>query len=404
MKKLIFGYGVTGKSVESYFQKNKIEYLIYDDNNDLNIKKHLLFDEKRFNEIDEVIISPGIKPSHPLIEEINLKRLRINTDIDLFNKHYKGKIIGVTGTNGKTTFVNLLTEYLNLQGIKSIAVGNVGKSPLEIIGEDYEFVIMELSSFQLYYINSLNLYKAIVLNIHEDHLDWHLDFNEYRNTKLKIKEFTDCNIVENSDKYYGDIGCTNFYDHNDIKNKFEQAEILDIVSDIPLYEETIYVFLIIVGDMKLYNKDSIKQFLSNYKNEEHRFEFVDQFNDVIYINDSKSTNFNSLSKATTKIDNGILVLHGITKNISSKDLRISKKIKTILVPEDMKIDLSHTNAKVIKLKSIFEIEKVLIDTIKPGDMVLFSCGGASFNDFKNYEERGNFFKKIVSNIKEGLNA
>ena len=94
----------------------------------------LLANKKKFNEIDEVVISPGIKPSHPLVSEINSQGLTINTDIDLFNKVYKGKIIGVTGTNGKTTFVNLLTDYLNSHQIKSIAVGNVGKSPLEIEG------------------------------------------------------------------------------------------------------------------------------------------------------------------------------------------------------------------------------------------------------------------------------
>ena len=126
----------------------------------------------------------------------------------------------------------------------------------------------------------------------------------------------------------------------------------------------------------------------------------DKVNDVTYINDSKSTNFNSLSMATTKINNGILLLHGLTKNISSKDLKISKKVKTILVPEDMEIDLSKANAKIIKIKSIFDIEQVLIEIIKPGDTVLFSCGGASFNDFKNYQERGNFFKTVVSNIKD----
>ena len=94
MKKLIFGYGVTGKSVESYFQKNKIEYLIHDDKK-LNIENHLIFDKKKFNEIDEVIISPGIKPTHPMLIEINSQGLTINTDIDLFNQFYKGKIIGV---------------------------------------------------------------------------------------------------------------------------------------------------------------------------------------------------------------------------------------------------------------------------------------------------------------------
>tara|TARA_B000000532_G_scaffold96873_1_gene77661 strand:- start:2806 stop:3996 length:1191 start_codon:yes stop_codon:yes gene_type:complete len=393
VKKLIFGYGATGKSVESYFQKNKIEYFIHDDKK-LDIENHLIFDKKKFNEIDEVVISPGIKPSHPLVSEINSQGLTINTDIDLFNKVYKGKIIGVTGTNGKTTFVNLLTEYLNSHQIKSIAVGNVGKSPLEIVGDDYEYVVMELSSFQLYYLNNLILFKAIVLNIFEDHLDWHSDFEDYSNSKLKILKF----ITNNENTSLQEL--QTIYEEKENKELlFKSAGVLDIVSKLTLHEDTVYSFIKTVDDLGL-RIDSLSDFLLNYKTEAHRFELVDKIKDVTFINDSKSTNFNSLSMATTKINNGILLLHGLTKNISSRDLKISKKVKTILVPEDMEIDLSMTSAKIIKIKSIFDIEQVLTEIIKPGDTVLFSCGGASFNDFKNYQERGNFFKTVVSNLKD----
>jgi len=180
---------------------------------------------------------------------------------------------------------------------------------------------------------------------------------------------------------------------------FKSAGILKIVSKLTLHEDTVYSLLKTVGDLGI-TSDSFGEFLLNYKTEDHRFEIVDKINEVTFINDSKSTNFNSLSVATTKINNGILLLHGLTKNISSRDLNISKKVKTILVPEDMEIDLSMTSAKIIKIKSIFDIEQVLIEIIKPGDTVLFSCGGASFNDFKDYQERGNFFKTVVSNIKD----
>ncbi len=404
MKKLIFGYGATGKSVETYFQKNNMEYLIYDDDKEINISNKLRFDGKKLDEIDEVIISPGIKPTHSLLSEIESKGLSINTDIDLFNNLYKGKIIGVTGTNGKTTFVNLLTDYLNSQEIKSVAVGNVGKSPLEIIGQEYEFVVMELSSFQLYYINKLNLHKAIILNIHEDHLDWHDDYKDYRNAKIKILEFGPTDISKREESFLSaatDIPEELIENHENFDNHalFKKVGILETVSKLSLHEDTLYVFIQTVIDLKL-NLESLDVFLLNYKTEEHRFEFVDKINDITFINDSKSTNFHSLSIATRKINNGILVLHGLTKNISSNDLNISHKVKTILVPEDMEIDLSDISAKIIKIKSIFDIEKVLVEIIKPGDTVLFSCGGASFNDFKNYEERGNFFKSIVLNFKE----
>ena len=186
MKKLIFGYGATGKSVETYFQKNNIEYCIYDDDKSIKIDQNLLFDKNKLSEIDEVIISPGIKPTHELLSLINKFRISVITDIDLFNKVYNGKIIGVTGTNGKTTFVNLLNDFFNSQGIKSTAVGNIGVSPLEIIDKEYEYVVMELSSFQLYYLKQINLFIAIILNIYEDHLDWHEDWNDYVESKQKI--------------------------------------------------------------------------------------------------------------------------------------------------------------------------------------------------------------------------
>ena len=399
MKKLIFGYGATGKSVESYFQKNNIEYFIYDDNKDINISNELLFDEKNFDEIDEVIISPGIKPTHQLLDKIKSKELSINTDIDLFNNLYNGKIIGVTGTNGKTTFVNLLTDYLNTQEIKSIAVGNVGKSPLEIVDEDYEFVVMELSSFQIYYINNLNLYKAIILNIYEDHLDWHPSFEDYRNSKLKIWEFVSTEDIKDEDYTYR-VDLSNIHPEQTRKESlFRKSGIFEIASNLPFHEDTLFSFIEILRDLDL-NIDSIDKFLSNYKTEEHRYEFVDKFNEITFINDSKSTNFHSVSMATKKINNGVLVLHGLTKNITSKDLKISDNVNTIFVPKDMEIDLRGTKAKLIILNSIFDIEKELLKIIKPGDTVLFSCGGASFNDFKNYEERGNFFKSVVLNIKE----
>ncbi len=252
---------------------------------------------------------------------------------------------------------------------------------------------MELSSFQLYYLNNLILFKAIILNIFEDHLDWHSDFEDYSNAKLKILKF----ISKNEDVSLNELTKIN-PEKESKKLLFESAGILDILSKLNLHEDTVYSFIKTVRDLGL-SGESFAEFLLNYKTEAHRFELVDKINDVTYINDSKSTNFNSLSMATTKINNGVLILHGLTKNISTRDLKISKRVNTILVPKDMEIDLSMITAKIIKIKSIFDIEQVLIEIIKPGDTVLFSCGGASFNDFKNYKERGNFFKTVVSNIK-----
>ena len=400
MKKLIFGYGATGKSVEKYFQKNNVKYCIYDDDDSIKINQELVFYANKLSEIDEVIISPGVMPTHKLLSKINKLGISVITDIDLFNNAYNGKIIGVTGTNGKTTFTNLLNDFFNSQGIKSTAVGNIGASPLEIIDKEYEYVVMELSSFQLYYSKQISLFIAIILNIYEDHLDWHKDLDEYVGSKQKIIGYLSSNYDEvNSDYINTKNRFFGIKEPLDIESKYDSRISSEIKDNTPYFESTVAIFLEVIDSLKL-NVKAAEEFLKNTDLPEHRFEKVDKFNDVLYINDSKSTNFNSVSMATTKIDNGILILHGLTKNINSSNLKISEGIKTILVPKDMEVSLNNINAEIIKLDSINNLEEKLKEIIKPGDTVLFSCGGASFNDFKNYKERGFFFKKIVSNLKD----
>ena len=389
MKKLIFGYGATGKSVEAYFQKNNIKYFIYDDDKEKIISKKQRFKDTKIEEIDEIIISPGIKPTHELLNKVNSLGKAVKTDIDLFNENYKGKLIGVTGTNGKTTFVNLLSNFLNSQGIKAVAVGNVGRSPLEVIDKEFEYVIIELSSYQLYYLNNLDLNIGIILNIYEDHLDWHKNFSEYLDSKKRIKDF-----IKNGDE---SIKNNNFI--GTLKPGEINSNLYKEIKDKSIFfDNTIDIFMQVIEKLDL-NYESAKEYLINSQNTEHRFELVEVHKDITYINDSKSTNFNSVSMATTKVSNAILIMHGLTKNINSKDLNISKDIKTIILPKDMKVNLSDIQAEVIELDSIFDLEEKLQKIIHSGDTVLFSCGGASFNDFKNYEERGNFFKSVVSNIK-----
>tara|TARA_B100001996_G_C18662109_1_gene593481 strand:+ start:255 stop:1415 length:1161 start_codon:yes stop_codon:yes gene_type:complete len=382
VKKLIFGYGITGKSVEKYFQKNNIDYLVFDDNREIKVSVDKFFNKEKISEIDEVIISPGIKPSNPLLQDFNNLKIPVKTDIDLFNNHYSNKIIGVTGTNGKTTFVNLLADFINSQGFSAISLGNVGKSPLDVIGDEYDYLILELSSFQLYYINNINLYLAVILNIQEDHLDWHINYEDYEASKLKIKKFL-------LDKKY-----EAFISNEKIVNIDSKYDL----NKLPFFYNLSEMFFKTIKQLN-FDLDSGYSYLINSKNQEHRYEFLEKIDGVTYINDSKATNFHAVSMATTKVENGILIMHGLTKNISSEQLNISSNIKTILIPKDMKVDLNKFSGKIIYLKNIFELEKELIKIIIPGDTVLFSSGGASFNDFTNYQERGNFFKKIVSNIK-----
>ena len=418
MKKLIFGYGATGKSVEAYFQKNNIEYFIYDDDKEIEIPKKQKFKDNKFDDIDEIIISPGIKPTHPLILEINSKKINVITDIEIYQRDriHNTPIIGVTGTNGKTTFVELLSDFINSQGLKSLAVGNIGDSPLNYIDEKYDYIVMELSSFQLHYIKNLSLEVGIVLNIEEDHLDWHENVQEYIKSKKKIFQFSKSQIATGRLPNYLSMN-EGLAEEQYNKPKFPKDFSMNFMR-FKYFDDFLDAFFILVPQLNL-SVTKAYDYLKNTKSLEHRFETVDIINGVRYINDSKSTNFHSVSEASKKVKNGLLVMHGLTKEMSVSNLNIStENIGLVLVPKNMKIDLSRFDSFEIKYyESIFDLESEILkclelwktklistqDRRKSKHMcetVLFSCGGASFNDFKNYEERGNFFKSVVSNIKD----
>ena len=400
MKTLIFGYGITGKAVETFFKVKSKEYLIYDDNENviLDIKKELLFDDSKIDLIDEIVISPGINPSHKQFKNFETKK--IITDIDLFSREFQGKFIGVTGTNGKTTFVNLLTDFLISKGINAVACGNVGVSPLSINFEDKDFAIVELSSFQLYYASDVKADFGIFLNFHSDHLDWHKDEKEYKKSKLKLLTFlnSDENLVTGFNTF-SEKALENILNIPIDKGKDELLMKNYDFDDLSFPIDTCLAFLKIIEKLDI-NLDEGYEYLKKEVYSEHRFEFVESINGTNFINDSKSTNFHSMSVATSRVKNALLIMHGITKNIPEDEINISGEIKKILIPKNMNIDINVLDCEIVKLDSILSLETYLAAEYQNFDTVLFSCGGSSFSDFKDYKDRGLFFKKIVSNLKD----
>ena len=400
MKTLIFGYGITGKAVENFFKVKSKEYLIYDDNENIivDIKKELLFDDSQTDLIDEIVISPGINPSHRKIKNFETKN--IITDIDLFSREFQGKFIGVTGTNGKTTFVNLLTDFLISKGINAFSCGNVGVSPLSINFKDKDFAIVELSSFQLYYATDVKADFGIFLNFHSDHLDWHEDVKEYKKSKLKLLNFLNSNEnLVTGFNTFSEKPLENILNIPINKGKDELLMKNYDFDDLSFPIDTCLAFIKIIEKLDI-NLDEGYEYLKKEVYSEHRFEFVESINGTNFINDSKSTNFHSMSVATSRVKNALLIMHGITKNIPEDEINISGEIKKIFIPKNMNIDIDVPDCEIVKLDSILSLETYLEAEYQKFETILFSCGGSSFSDFKDYKDRGLFFKKIVSNLKD----
>ena len=207
----IIGLGKTGKSIAKYLNKINCDFIVYDTRKDLEITKEIKkeinenkiilgeFKEEYIENHDNFIVSPGIKLEKNIIEKIKISKKNIQTDIDIFNGKKRKNVICITGTNGKTTVTLLIEHILKNLGNKVKAGANVGLPVLELLSEDYEYNILELSSFQLEMTKTINSKISLITNITPDHLDRHENFENYVILKNKIFNNAEISIFNRLD-------------------------------------------------------------------------------------------------------------------------------------------------------------------------------------------------------------
>ena len=399
MKVLILGYGSTGKSIEDYLLSQNISsYAIWDDYSN-EVSPH-----KTENNLDNintesykvVYISPGIAPDHPVISHIDKNKLDIpiETDLDMFFTSFidtpMPKIIGITGTNGKSTCVEVLKEIILSTGVKAEACGNVGRPILECspkISEN-EYLIIELSSFQLHYANSLRLDIAAILNISEDHIDWHGNRENYQEAKLSISQY----LGNDSRTIVGSVPAGLIPEKN--KNKYlvidnAKEEINNISEDI---QNVIFGICEELNIDRKYINNALDKVWVN----KHRFELFGKNDKLTFVNDSKATNFSSVTKGLTKVDRGLLVMHGDFKGVDESFLEIHEGIHTVVFYGDPILDYNFGDKKIYSINSFKELPSIIDSECVEGDTVILSPGGSSFEHFKDYQERGLGFMKIIN--------
>jgi len=386
---LILGYGSTGQDIEKFLISKNKKYYIYDDYK--TVPKEFTFELSDITNLENIFVSPGIKKDHEIINLAEEKNINLTSDIQYFNEISKVKIVGITGTNGKTSFVTLLDKILKKHGYKSKVAGNIGNSPLNLISdkENLDFLILELSSFQLSHLTKLDLEISVVLNIYEDHIDWHSSFENYATSKLKIFNFT----KNNKNRFLGPVD-------NQLKKTNLLPRNVNVIKGMEAYflpnyfDDFVSMFIKICSRFKI-AKNEVIDFLSSEPSVEHRFELFITKNGVNFINDSKSTNLESVNKASFKVKNCMLVMHGLSKGIGSNKLDLSNEVKKILIPKDSEFDLSKYSKIITEYDSFDELNTIIKTNYKDYETILFSCGGSSFSDFDNYKDRGNYFKKMI---------
>ena len=381
---------------------------------------------------DEVIKSPGIPEKAPMIKKLHAQGTPIISEIEFAGRYTKAKMICITGSNGKTTTTMLIYHILKNAGLNVGLAGNVGQSlALQVANDSYDYFVVELSSFQLDGMTEFKADIAILLNITPDHLDrYEYNFQNYVDSKFRITqnqtEEDSFIFWENDPVIKAELAKRNiqstlypFSIERTEKTKafIEQDELilktLKSLFTMPTSE------LALQGIHNTYNsmaagltacivnvrKESIRQSLQDFQGVEHRLEYVATVKNVRFINDSKATNVNSCWYALQSMKTPvILILGGTDKGNDYAEIEelVREKVKgLVFMGLDNKALHSFFDGKISTITDVQSMEdavKVSYVMADEGDTVLLSPCCASFDLFKNYEDRGKQFKSLVRSL------
>ena len=411
----IYGFGATGKSVINYFEKKGIKKIsLYDDSKKKRKQSKYSLEAWKFknilNSIDYIVISPGInfkktKFKKKILENKN----KIVTDLDLFYLfNPKAKTIVVTGTNGKSTTCKIIEHILKKNKLDVKLGGNIGQTILNLKVKKKTTIIIEASSFQLAYSKFIKPTYAILLNISNDHLDWHGNKKNYVDSKFKIfsfqknKDFAlieDKNIIKRfkKEKKLSKLEIISSKPYQKIKHKILNKYLLSKAN------ENNMPFIYKLSKIFKLNEKSFIKYSNTFKGLEHRHEIVYKKKNIVFINDSKATSFEACKYALQSNKNIFWILGGLPKigdkfrfdnfkkNII-KSFIIGKHVNFFKKQIENKINFQVTGNIKRTLKLIFN--EIKEDSIK-NLTVLLSPASASYDQYKNFNERGLEYKKLV---------
>ena len=404
--------------------------------------------EYQIKQFNLIVVSPGVNPNNNIVSIAKYCEVPLVSDIELLYLFKKNFLIGITGSNGKTTTCTLLNEILK-EKYKVDLCGNIGKPAIENWSQQHDALIVETSSFQLEYLDKLRYNISVILNLHENHLDWHFNFEEYCTAKTNIfknSKKSDYLILNADDKNIKKLNiyktkakvlwfstkkeCKGIYiEKNNIILNINKKEVICNLNNINLIgEHNLQNILVSVLVAKLLNINNkvIEKTIKSFKAPEHRLEKFYSFYNVDCFNDSKSTTIQSTLSAIKALKNYniILLLGGSSKNLNFDMLskNLPQNVKQILVFGETQNEISKSlnkynvnhivcsninNAILSSVTSSLSLD-VVNDSVyhknqvKNKTAILFSPACASFDSFNSFEERGIYFKEYLKSCVEDI--
>ncbi|WP_457641779.1 UDP-N-acetylmuramoyl-L-alanine--D-glutamate ligase [Persephonella sp.] len=418
---LIYGKGKSGNAVARLLEKKNIDYKITDDKD---------FKPSDLKNINEIVVSPGIPFFHPVFKLAREKRIPIIGEVELAYKFFKGKVIAITGTDGKSTTAKLIHHLIGNE--KAQIGGNYGTPFSELIlKSSRKTTVLELSSFQIYSLKNFKPEIAVFLNFSTDHLDWHRKLCHYKLSKYKLfrnqteKDITilnyDDTVVKNCTtrgrKYYFSLkklprnvyGA--YFEKNKIILKIKNQKMEIDSSVIPLKGlHNIQNAMAAVLTAYFYGIkfEIIKERLKTFEPLPHRMEYIETINGIQFYNDAKATTVQAVKKALQSFNGKkiVLITGGINKGGDFSVLKdeLKKNVKKVFIIGKDKEQIFSMIKDYTSCEKVDTLESAVNHaylTAEKGDVILLSPGCASFDMFKNYKDRGDRFKNLVKELKNG---
>jgi UDP-N-acetylmuramoylalanine--D-glutamate ligase len=435
---LVFGLGTTGMSVARYLKRKGIGARFVDTREnppgldelgEIDPDADILLGktpDSLLKNVSRIIVSPGIPDSQPLLKAARKAGIEIVSDIELFVHDAEAPLVGVTGSNGKSTVTTLLSLMCDAAGINGLAGANLGEPALDLLEHDTpDLYILELSSFQLQRTASLPLKVAVLLNISPDHLDWHASEDEYRNAKYRIFREAKSAVVNRVDaeapKHFArgcsrisfgldapDEGQYGLVNENGEDFLARGAQLLLATSDIALvgvHNQANALAALAAGEFMGLQLSAMLQVLYEFPGLPHRMQFIARINGADFINDSKATNVGAAVASVASLP-GLVVLiaggQGKGGDFDALAKSVCNKLRgAVLFGEDAAAieEAFDGLASTSRVTDLHEAVNFAAEIAKTGDTVLLAPACASFDQYPNFEARGDDFRNAVMELR-----
>lgn len=438
---LLIGLGKTGFSIARFLKSQHLNFIAYD----TRLKPPELekfqesypdvlcychdYPENLLSQIEKIICSPGVPLHEEILQDAIAKGIPIENDLDCLMRLIDAPVVGITGSNGKSTVTTLVGLMCQAQGLKTAVGGNLGTPVLDLYAQlpHADIWVLELSSFQLLHMQNTRLKAATILNVSADHIDYHGSMDAYVAAKQRIYEQAEMLIFNRQDEYTFPLRHAHHEESFGLSlpKKNQWGIVQTKQGEMITYEDDIYLA---TKDLKLQgrhnwlnamaaaalakyvgvSKETIIKVLRDFKGLEHRTEWVAQIQGVTYINDSKGTNLGATFAALEGIGptisgKMILIAGGQAKGADLSEMRplLAKYVRhAVLIGQDAKSIASQWQGAVSfeHVSSLQDAVKAARQHAQTGDVVLLSPACASLDMFKNFEDRGQQFMTIVKEL------